>query len=198
MPPEEICDQCPNSEYKSIKKRYRRASPAPNATLSPTLASSIMPASLYTCKKPVDYSKNPDYVRCLTCLADGDESADSECRNPTNGTKMAHKWCNSITHKCFAKSLTVNGTMREFSRGCASLNELGERFAQERPSAKATCVGEGQGSEACVLLCDTHLCNDAVEVKGEEVVDAASKGARPGLSLVAAVMAAILMQVLVV
>jgi len=173
MPKEEICDQCPNTEYKSLKNRYKRATTTTNTTLSPTLASSIMPASLYTCKKPVDYSKNPDYIQCFSCLAEGDESNESECKNPANNTKIAHKWCNSITQKCFSKSASVNGTTQEFSRGCASLNELGKDFADKAAStsSKATCVNEGQGSETCILLCDTSLCNKDVEIVMDVVVD---------------------------
>lgn len=174
MPVEEICSACPNTEYKTFKKKYKRIASSTkdsNSSLTePTLASSIMPASLYTCKAAPDYSKNPDYIKCLTCLAELDAET-SECKSPQAETKMAHKWCNSITQTCYSKAVyDANNTLAEFSRGCASLTDLGDASLMSGTDSKTSCVQTSDNSNTCVQLCNSQFCNNVTEVKEETIV----------------------------
>lgn len=174
MPSEKICESCPNLEYKTLKKKYKRA--VDNSTvLSPTLADSIMPSSLYTCKVAPDYSKNPDYIKCHACLSENDVES-SECKNPTNSSKIAQKWCNSITQKCFSKAIydSENNTLIEFSRGCASLSDLAGDFGDNPPSIEEeSCVETSDSSKTCISYCDSQLCNTISDLQPEEEVSSA-------------------------
>lgn len=72
-----------------------------------------------------------------------------------------------------------NETVVEFTRGCASINEIGKNFGEKKPSTvnyEESCVTNSDGSGECVVVCDTNLCNNVNEIKLTEVIEETISG----------------------
>ena len=170
MPTENICNTCPNKEYKTLKKknRQKRADLIASETkipLTAQLASSLMPASLYTCKSAPDYSKNPDYIKCYACNTLNGNANLSDCQlQPNNSSKLVNSWCNIKTHQCFSKAVynSTTNELIEFSRGCGLNKDVGLNVTVE---ARDACTQHSNATDSCILLCNSHLCNSESELK---------------------------------